>query len=340
MQLGLIIQQAGETNHALQVQAAEPDIGGATRTRLQALARAIAEQVADIAAVLVPAIGNPRPPGEDVGLPRGAGDYISCLFRDWSWSNGHDEENDRSLAAIRRVAGGQELGRMLVLGAGGCRLAYDLHVHCGASETAVVDIDPFLLVIAEAVVRGAAVSLTETSVNAPEVDPVSRAWTLSAPSAALGPEVFHFFLADGTEPPFADQTFDTVVTPWFIDQVPTDLEAMLRRVHGLLVPGGRWINHGPLIYRPDVLPIARWYARQEIFELAGAVGLSPGRLGERVATPPGFAADRARPHRKRFDVRGFARVILALSRCRRAWRSPCPRPGRNPRPSSPSADPP
>ena len=51
---------------------------------------------------------------------------------------------------------------------------------------------------------------------------------------------------------------------------------MLRRVHGLLVPGGRWINHGPLIYRPDVLPIARWYARQEIFELAGAVGF---RLG-------------------------------------------------------------
>ena len=155
MQLGLIIQQASETNHALQLQAAEPGIGGATRTRLQALARAIAEQVADVAAVLVPAIGDPLPPREGVGLPRGAGDYISCLFRDWGWSNGHDEENDRSLAAIRRVTRGQELGRMLVLGAGGCRLAYDLHVQCGATETAVVDIDPFLLVIAEAVIRGA-----------------------------------------------------------------------------------------------------------------------------------------------------------------------------------------
>ena len=40
-----------------QLQAAEPDIGGATRTRLHALARAIAEQVADVAAALVPAIG-------------------------------------------------------------------------------------------------------------------------------------------------------------------------------------------------------------------------------------------------------------------------------------------
>jgi len=281
-QLGFIIQQASETNHALQLQAAEPGIGGATRTRLQALARAIAEQVADVAAALVPAIGDPLPPGEGVGLPRGSGDYISLLFRDWGWSNGHDEENDRSLAAIRRIARGRDLGRTLVLGAGGCRLAYDLHVQCGATETAVIDIDPFLLVIAEAVIRGAPVSLTETSVNAPEVDPVSRAWTLSVPSAPLGPEMFHVFLADGTEPPFAAQTFDTVVTPWFIDQAPTDLEAMLRRVHGLLVPGGHWINHGPLIYRPDTLPIARWYSRQEIFELAGAVGL---RLGAWESAP-------------------------------------------------------
>jgi len=282
MQLGLIIQQASETNHALRLQAAEAGISGATLTRLHALGRAIAEQVADVAAVVVPAIGDPMPPREGVELPRGAGDYISCLFRDWGWADGHDEENAGSVEAIRRVTHGQDLGRILVLGAGGCRLAYDLHVHCGGAETAVVDVDPFLLTIAEAVVRGAAVPLTETSVNAPEVDPVSRAWTLSAPSGPLGPEVFHFVLADGTEPPFADQTFDTVVTPWFIDQVPTDLEALLRRVHGLLVPGGRWINHGPLIYRPDVLPIARWYSRQEIFDLAGAVGF---RLGAWESAP-------------------------------------------------------
>jgi hypothetical protein len=274
-QLGLIIQQASETNRSLQLQAAEAGLGDATRTRLRALARAIAEQVADIAAVLIPVLGDPQPPPAGVGLPRGAGDYLSCLFRDWAWA-GHDEENDRSRAAIRRVAGGRPLGRTLVLGAGGCRLAYDLHIQCGGSQTAVVDIDPFLLVLAEAVVRGATVSLTETSVNAPEVDPVSRAWALTAPSGPLGRETFHFFLADGTEPPFGEQTFDTVVTPWFVDQVPTDLGAFLRRVHGLLVPGGRWINHGPLIYRPDVLPVARWYARQEIFDLATTIGFRVG----------------------------------------------------------------
>jgi SAM-dependent methyltransferase len=276
MQLGLMIQQARETNLALQAQAAEAGVGAATRTRLQALARAIAEQVADVASVLIPALGDPLPPRDGVGLPRGAGDYMSCLFRDWAWSNGHDEENARSLAAIRQVTHGQDLGRTLVLGAGGCRLAYDLHVYGGAGDTTVVDIDPFLLVVAEAVIRGADVSLTETSANAPEVEPVSRVWTLSAPAGPLGPELFHFILADGTTPPFADHAFDTVVTPWFIDQVPTDLEALLRQLHRLLVPEGRWINHGPLIYRPDALPIARWYTRQEIFELASDIGFRMG----------------------------------------------------------------
>jgi SAM-dependent methyltransferase len=275
-QLGLVLQQASETIRALALQAAQAGVGSATRTRLQALARSIADQADDIARVIGPALGDPLAPCEGVGLPRGAADYITCLFRDWAWSSGHDDENERSLAAIRRVTKTQDLGRTLVLGAGACRLAYDLHLDGGGTETAVIDIDPFLLVIAEAIIRGAAVSLTETSVNAPEVDPVSRRWTLSAPSGPRGPERFHFFLANGTEPPIADQTFDTVVTPWFIDQVPADLEGLLRRLHRLLVPGGRWLNHGPLIYRPDALPIARWYSRQEIFDLAGAVGFRMG----------------------------------------------------------------
>ena len=103
------------------------------------------------------------------------------------------------------------------------------------------------------------------------------AQTLAAPDGPLAPEVFQFLLADGTAPPFLDETFDTIVTPWFIDQVPTDLTDLLRRIHRLLVPGGRWINHGPLIYRADALPIARWYTREEIFELAASVGFQPGR---------------------------------------------------------------
>jgi SAM-dependent methyltransferase len=275
-QLGLVLHHASETIRALAVQSSAPDLAATTRTRLQALARSIAEQAADVAQIVGPALGDPLLPEEGVGLPRGAADYMSCLFRDWAWSEGRDPENERSLASIRRIIGDRASGRTLVLGAGGCRLAYDLHLERSGNETAVVDLDPFLLVVAEAIVRGAPVALTETSGNAPEPDSVSRRWALSPPAGPIGPDEFHFVLADGTAPPFADGAFETVVTPWFIDQVPTDLEALLGHLHRLLVPGGRWINHGPLIYRPDALPIARWYTRQEIFDLASRIGFKIG----------------------------------------------------------------
>ena len=315
-QLGLVIQQGIGSAQTLQTQGADASFSAATRMRLLGLAHAILEQVEDLVHVLGPALGGQLAPDGQVPFPRGALDYLSYLHRDWAWHEGEEEgegegagagageageeqgkssdgreegggraarakgdpnsENALALAAIRRVTHGRNVGRTLVLGGGACRLAYDLHVHCGGTETAVVDIDPFLLLVAEAVIRGGAVPLTETSVNAPEVDPVSRRWLLRAPAGPLGPEVFHLFLADGLDPPFGKASFDTVLTPWFIDQVPTDLEALLRTIHGLLAPGGRWINQGPLIYPPDQLPIARWYSRREIFELAEAVGFRMG----------------------------------------------------------------
>ena len=169
-QLGLIIQQASETNRALQIQAAEPDIGRATRTRLLALAASVADQAGDVRS-FSSLRSEAHCRREKASGCRAARRLHQLPVPDWAWSNGHDEENDRSLAAIRRSPGAAILGRTLVLGAGGCRLAYDLHVHDGGTESAVVDIDPYLLVIAEAIIRGLPSSLTETSVNAPEVDP-------------------------------------------------------------------------------------------------------------------------------------------------------------------------
>jgi SAM-dependent methyltransferase len=168
------------------------------------------------------------------------------------------------------------LGRVLVVGAGGCRLAYDLHRE-SASETTVVDIDPYLFVPAEAVVRGRQVRLTEASLNVFEASRASAAWTLRAPAGPLDEAHFHFFLANGVAPPFADATFDTVVTPWFIDRVPSDVPAFLGVVRRLLRPGGRWLNQGPLLYPPET-PLPRRYSRDELVELAAQAGFEVGSV--------------------------------------------------------------
>ena len=52
------------------------------------------------------------------------------------------------------------------------------------------------------------------------------------------------------------------------------------------------------------LPITRWYARQEIFDLAARVA-SDGRVGKRIPVLR-FPVDRTRPDRKCPDLRGDA----------------------------------
>jgi threonine dehydrogenase-like Zn-dependent dehydrogenase len=236
---------------------------------------------------LEPALGGALE-GEGGGLPRGVVEYIGLLYRDWGWSSTGYRENEPALVELARLLGGRELGRTLVLGAGACGLAYELHLRQRSHETVALDIDPYLLVIAERVVRGASVRLTEASLKWIEAGDVSRQWQLQADRGPLAREAFWCVFADGVAPPFARESFDTVVTPWFIDQVPRDLPAFVHTLRELLRPGGRWINQGPLVY-PEQTPFERRHAREELFELARGVGFELGqwsRTSQRYLVSP------------------------------------------------------
>lgn len=270
-QLALLVAQGEHTLSGMDAEAALPGVVRPGQTRLRTLAKAVSDQLREISEVVSPALGGPLPPAQSVGLPRGVVEHIHFLYRDWGWDGGASLENQQSLDAIREMVGGQGLGGTLVLGAGGCRLAYDLHRQCGASDTVVLDIDPYLFLVAEEVIRGGSVQLTEASPAVQQVGRTARSWTLRAPAGPLGDDHFHFFLANGLAPPFVQGTFDTIVTPWFIDQVPTDLPAFLRTVNLMLRPGGRWINHGPLLYPPDA-PLSRRFSCEEVLELAEQAG--------------------------------------------------------------------
>jgi SAM-dependent methyltransferase len=276
-QLALLQAHGRDSVRVLEAQAQAAGVLPDGRVRLLGLARAVREQADDFTTLLSPALGGPLE-GEAPGLPRGVVEYSYTLFRDWGWTGTSPDENALALAAVRDVLSAAP-GRALVVGAGSGRLAYDLHRSLGARETAVIDIDPYLFVVAEAVVRGRAVRLTEASLNVMEATRVAQAWTLRAPDGPLGDDVFHFFLANGLAPPFADGAFDTIVTPWFIDRVPPEMGPFLDTVKRLLRPGGRWLNHGPLLYPPDV-PFARRHGREELFDLAARAGFRVGRWSQ------------------------------------------------------------
>jgi SAM-dependent methyltransferase len=271
-QLALLLERGRTTLAALGEAAAKDALSPLTRQRLVKLGQAVQEQVSDLAALLEPALGGAAAAPASA-LPRGVVEYIGYLYRDWGWPSAGYVENERALEALGKLNEGRALGHTLVLGAGACGLAYDLHRLCGATQTVVLDVDPYLLVVAEKIVRGGRVRLTEASLKVMEVEEVSRAWLLEAAAGPLQPASFQFVFADGVEPPFVDGSFDSVVTPWFIDQVPRDLPVFFARLARLLRPGGRWLNQGPLVY-PEQTPFAQRFSRDELFELAASAGFS------------------------------------------------------------------
>ena len=90
---------------------------------------------------------------------QGLNTYYANIHRDWAWG---EEENEASLQQIRAVLHDHaELGRVLVLGAGAGRLAYDIHRAFDCAATVAVDFNPLLMMVARTVTSGEQLKLYE-----------------------------------------------------------------------------------------------------------------------------------------------------------------------------------
>ncbi|MES1207338.1 MAG: hypothetical protein ABUS79_15480 [Pseudomonadota bacterium] len=238
-----------------------------THARLAEQIRVTRRLVAEVDDLLVGALGPPRLPTSDVpGFE--SRESLHSLHRDWGWPA--SDENARALACVEKVISAP-LGRTLVLGAGACRLAYDLARRDPDALFVAVDDDPLVLLAAARILAGETLSLTEVRELPTEMALLSAVRTLRVPHTRAT-RVFPL-LADGLAPPFRPAAFDTVITPWFIDVVPPDLRDLLGVLRRVLLPGGRWLHFGPLLYPPQRSP-ARRFSREELLELARRAGFS------------------------------------------------------------------
>jgi len=235
---------------------ASPSTGQATLERLTHLSRAYEQQLKCLSSLLKPLLRDL--PGSDHTTyqalkTRGLQDnttlfsYASNLFRDWVWG---DEENRQALAMLQSVAL-DDWGNTLVLGAGGGRLAWDIACS-GATQVVAVDINPFTTLAAQQITsaaNGAAAALTlwEFPVAPITTQDTAIEQRLSADSSA-SPTNLQFVLADARALPFAPGSFDTVITPWFIDVVQDPAATTAQRIHGLLKDGGQWLNFGSVAF--------------------------------------------------------------------------------------------
>jgi len=216
--------------------------------------------------------------------------YYANVHRDWAWGG---EENKASIKQVRAVLHeNAELGNVLVLGAGAGRLAYDLHMQMDCTTTIAMDFNPLLLLIAQSVTQGESLKMYEFPIapRSLEDDAVMR--TLAAPDVIR--DGFHLLLGDALRPPFAAQSFDTVVTPWLIDIITEDLPVLAARINGLLKPNGRWVNFGSLAFaHPER---ARRYSPEETKAIVSENGFSDPYVSE--ATIPYMCSPASRHGRQ------------------------------------------
>lgn len=307
-------------------QLAQADLLASTRERLERTTAALRENARRIEALLA-ASGLAGEPNERAGRaqvgPGGAPipgerplyDYYPQIHRDWGWGDQGDRENERALRAVQGVVGAEAaLGKVLVLGAGACRLAHDLHHHYQPAMTVALDINPLPLLVAKRVMFDGPLPLFEFPLYPIDVASTCVDRALAAPAGS--PERFHFLFADGLRPPVRPGSIDTVITPWFIDQVPKDVRDVIAVIHGALALGGRWVNFGPLVYRHGRVRASSRYCKDEVLELVAAAGFE---LGPSTFEPFGYLRSPA-------GTQGRVEQVLTFSATKVASDRPAPAP--------------
>ncbi|MEO8465204.1 MAG: methyltransferase domain-containing protein [Gammaproteobacteria bacterium] len=235
------------------------NVAGAAKERVLQLLRARESQRKQLTDLLAPLkLAAPRPAsGLDRSgalhgkLPKhhGMSSYYDNVFRDWSWDNG---ENEKLFECVGRVLQGAAFRptRLLTLGAGACRLSYDLHRHYRPALSVALDINPVLLFAGSRVMQGEALSLYEFPLAPIDKASVAVLRRCIAPEPLRSNESSAFIAvaADVLRIPFKPGSFDSVLTPWLIDVLPHDLAETVRIVNRALQPGGLWLNTGSLAF--------------------------------------------------------------------------------------------
>jgi hypothetical protein len=259
----------------MRAEAQQPDVAHWRRESLSRLANALDLEEASLGSLFRP-MGAVSRESSAISMLTSLGDdplevvkYSEHLFRDWVWG---DNERATTLGLVTPLLP-NPCSRLAVFGAGTARLAIDLGLRGHAGEIYALDLNPLPLLVADQLLSGHIVELPEFPLAplSEEGAVVPRRLKLEAPR----PAGLQLFLADALDAPFEPQSFDAVLTPWFIDDLPVDVGYTARAVNRALRPGGVWVNVGPLMFKQDVVrtcSIARVHqlAREAGFEILEA----------------------------------------------------------------------
>ncbi len=290
------LDQASESRQQHLAELDQPNLLPQTRHRLTTMLEmrmATAERIAELLRI---AGIQPRRHAQFASYtPESFVQYYELMLRDWAWhSLGEDtyrtyqDENRESLNAVTQVldATGQgSFERVLVLGSGAGRLSWDLHLALNPQLTVALDQHPLLIFLSDFLIKqGGSLSLFDTRKLPQQGLPKIHEWILKCADASPAQHKSWVAVAgDAWHLPFAEQSFDLVVTPWFLDITGRDCKTLIPVVERALRPGGAWLNYGPLLYSDQLAE----HQRYTCDELRALLALSSFHLAaEEFTTVP------------------------------------------------------
>lgn len=199
--------------------------------------------------------------------------YEANLYRDWVWG---DEENQLTCDLIFDKLAQSEINNMLVLGAGSCRLAYDLHQKIQPSITIANDINPLLLFAAKQILSGNDLSIAEFPLHPRGLKNIVLDHQIKG--CEKQPENFYLLFSDAATPALAKHQFDLLITPWLIDIQPFELSKFLKSINYYLPIGGQWLNFGSLVFNQNREALC--YSIDEIHSIAKKAGFDIEAISE------------------------------------------------------------
>jgi uncharacterized protein YbaR (Trm112 family) len=225
---------------------------------------------------------------------QGLNTYYQNVHRDWAWETDENQLANHIVSSLLP----DKPRRVLILGAGAGRLAYDLHQCTDADLTVGLDFNPLLLGIARRASRGEEIDLWEFPIAPKSARDHAVLQRFDAEPARPGLE---FVLGDVLRAPFRKGSFDVVLTPWLVDILPVDFSEIAARVNQLLARDGQWINFGSLAFAsPDE---NQCYTLEECMALLGQAGFdAPRKRTDRI---PYMCSPFSR-HGRREEVVSFA----------------------------------
>ncbi|RME17339.1 MAG: hypothetical protein D6797_02680 [Bdellovibrio sp.] len=169
--------------------------------------------------------------------------YYANIFRDWVWG---EKEIQRQKELLHPYLSSQKGASLLFFGTGAGRLAWDLSQNHDFSSFISIDINPLLTLTFQKIIHNEKLKLYEFPLSPLSIEQTAILHSIEKKERKNSPSHFIYLFADGMNPPFRKQSFDTILTPWFIDIIPMPFKDFSQRVNTLLKPEGLWINFGPL----------------------------------------------------------------------------------------------